>query len=280
MVGSLLHRRPPPALVARQIHDASGGTADLRRGGRQGPGRRGHPAGQGAGTPTVSSGPRRTSRSRCPRAPACGSWTASPSCPRTAAGFSRPSRSSGGEGCADGCSRPHLDGPVEVIQIAVDDLVQRGWIMLEQDQHRTYARWRQMLAEPIVRDQLHPCRRFVLEDRIIDRSRATLRSTRRSRCCCRGRADRRGPRAGPRLGRPPPVPQPAASPRCACSTWSSPTSPRRTDDLPHHPVTAGAAARHQPADGATHGPSHGQVPRRWPRSSAQTRAICSAPRSI
>lgn len=163
LVGSLLHRRPPPSKVARQIFDASGGLPSyveevvkhlvgqgiLRVKGRDG--NRIEWAQKDIDIPVPRSARNRmmdqlaqlpADRRRVLEALAIG----------------------GGEG-----SLAVLAGALGVqaseITPALEDLVNRGWIVLEQGD---YARWRQILAEEVVLAQLHPCRRKVLERRIIE----------------------------------------------------------------------------------------------------------------
>jgi len=51
---------------------------------------------------------------------------------------------------------------------ALEDLDRRGWISLEARHGAPYARWQQILAERVVLEQLHPCRRRVLERKLIE----------------------------------------------------------------------------------------------------------------
>ncbi len=166
LVGALLHRRPPPASVARQIYQASGGLPSyveevvkglvaggiLRAKGRDQ--NRIEWAQREEITIPVPSGARErlieqmatlpTDRRRCLEVLAL----------------------CGGEGAVGVVAaalqvRPHEIGP------ALDDLANRGWLTLGKKARQPYARLRLVLAEEVVRSQLHPCRRKVLERLII-----------------------------------------------------------------------------------------------------------------
>lgn len=51
---------------------------------------------------------------------------------------------------------------------ALDDLAHRGWVVVDGDGDGSVVRWRLILAEQVVLEQLHPCRRRVLERLLID----------------------------------------------------------------------------------------------------------------
>lgn len=51
---------------------------------------------------------------------------------------------------------------------ALDDLAHRGWVVVDGDGDGSTVRWRLILAERVVLEQLHPCRRRVLERLLID----------------------------------------------------------------------------------------------------------------
>lgn len=165
LVGSLLHRRPPPATVARQIHDASGGlptyveevVKHLVGGGiLRAKGRDANriewakkdfeiPVPEGARLWVLDSlAELPADRRRVLEALAV----------------------VGGEGSTEVLANA-IEQPLDALALALQDLVDKGWIALEQDGPATYARWRQILAEQIVLEQLHPCRRRVLEERIV-----------------------------------------------------------------------------------------------------------------
>ncbi len=167
LVGALLHRRPPPASVARQIYQASGGLPSyveevvkglvaggiLRARGRDQnriewaqreeitipvpAGARERLIEQMAGLPA--------DRRRCLEVLAL----------------------CGGEGSNTVVAAALQVRPFE-IQPALDDLAARGWITLVRRSRLPYARLRLVLAEEVVRAQLHPCRRRILERLIID----------------------------------------------------------------------------------------------------------------
>lgn len=167
LVGALLHRRPPPALVARQIYDASGGLPTyveevvkglvaggiLRARGRDQnriewaqheevqipvpPGAEERLVDQLATLPA--------DRRRCLEALAL----------------------CGGEGSVKVLAGALQCRPAELMP-ALEDLANRGWITLGRKRRVPYAKWRQILAEQVVLDQLNPCRRKVLERLLID----------------------------------------------------------------------------------------------------------------
>lgn len=167
LVGALLHRRPPPAPVARQIYEASGGlptyveevVKGLVAGGIlrvRGPdqnriewaqreeveipvpaGARERLVGELATLPA--------DRRRCLEALAL----------------------SGGEGSLKVLAGALQCRPMELVP-ALEDLANRGWITLGKRRRMPYARWRQILAEEVVLGELHPCRRRVLERLLIE----------------------------------------------------------------------------------------------------------------
>ncbi|MCA9569184.1 MAG: hypothetical protein KC656_15150, partial [Myxococcales bacterium] len=163
LVGSLLHRRPPPAKVARQIYDASGGLPSyveevvkglvgqgiLRVKGRDG--NRIEWAQREIEIP-VPDGARIRVMDQLAQLPA------------DRRRVLEALAVAGGEGSAAVLSSA-LGVRDSEIAPALQDLVHRGWIMVEDGD---YARWRQILAEQVVLEQLHPCRRRVLERRIIE----------------------------------------------------------------------------------------------------------------
>ena len=55
----------------------------------------------------------------------------------------------GGEGSTEVIANA-LEQPLDAMGLALQDLVDKGWIAIEQDGPVTYARWRQILAEQIV----------------------------------------------------------------------------------------------------------------------------------
>ena len=165
MVGSLLHRRPPPAMVARQIHNASGGLPTYVEEVVK------HLVGGGilrVKGPDANRIEWAKKDFKIPVPDGARQWVMDglAELPADRRRVLEALAVVGGEGATTVLAAA-LDCPVEVIQVAVDDLVQRGWIVLEQDQHLLYARWRQILAEQIVLQQLQPCRRRLLEKRIV-----------------------------------------------------------------------------------------------------------------
>jgi tetratricopeptide (TPR) repeat protein len=163
LVGSLLHRRPPPAKVARQIYDASGGLPTYVEEVVKG---------------LVSEGILRTQGRDANRiewaqkeidipVPEGARIRVMDQLAQLAADRRRVLEAlavAGGEGSAEVLGRALGTGAAE-IGPALRDLANRGWIVLEEG---AYARWRQILAEQVILDQLHPCRRRVLERLIIE----------------------------------------------------------------------------------------------------------------
>ncbi len=166
LVGSLLHRRPPPGVVARRIYDASGGLPDyveavvrgmvaqgiLRVQGRDA--NRLEWARQDLNIPVPKQARQRV-------LDALGTLPADRR--RVLEALS----------LLDGqASSQVLAGALECRAVeltpALDDLEREGWITVDRQQGTPYARWRHVIAEQVVKDQMHPCRRRVLERRLIE----------------------------------------------------------------------------------------------------------------
>ncbi|HHO52805.1 MAG TPA: hypothetical protein ENK18_18500, partial [Deltaproteobacteria bacterium] len=167
LVGALLHRRPPPAGVARQIYRASGGlptyVEEVVKGlvsdgilrVRSRDQNRLEWSQRDGWEIAVPDGARErlidqlaelpADRRRCLEALALG----------------------GGEGSVDVLAGALQCRATELLP-ALRDLANRGWITLTQRERVPYATWRQILAEPVVLDQLHASRRRVLERLLID----------------------------------------------------------------------------------------------------------------
>ncbi|MEM6928243.1 MAG: protein kinase, partial [Myxococcota bacterium] len=167
LVGAMLHRRPPPASVARRIYEASGGLptyveevvqgliADGMLRVRSRDQNRIEWAQQETWELAVPEGARErilerfaalpTDRRRCLEALAL----------------------MGGEGSVRVVAGAVQRTPAEVLP-TLRDLANRGWISLALRRGFDYATWRQVLAEDVVIEQLQPTRRRILERLIIE----------------------------------------------------------------------------------------------------------------
>ncbi len=165
LVGAMLHRRPPPALVARQIWRASGGMPSyveevvkgmvddgiLRVQGRD-PNRIEWTARENRAIP-VPAVARQRITDQLARLPADRRRVLE----LLAVG--------GGEGSADligaalGCT-------ADEVEPAIRELENSGWISVDRSGESPYVRWRQFLAEGVIDAQLHPVRRAYLQRRL------------------------------------------------------------------------------------------------------------------
>jgi hypothetical protein len=167
LVGGLLHRRPPPAQIAKRIHNASGGLPTyvdevvkglLGRGilRARGPDQnRIEWAQQDDIDIPVPLGARErltlelatlpADRRRCLEALVL----------------------CGGEATIRVLAAALQCTTGELVP-ALEDLDRRGWITLTRRNRQPYAKWRQVLADAVVLDQIHPCRRRVLERLLIE----------------------------------------------------------------------------------------------------------------
>ncbi len=167
LVGSLLNRRPPPAAVARQIYRASGGlptyveevVKGLVAGGilrvrSRDVNRIEWAQRDDIEIPVPSGAQDRVIDSLC-------------TLPADRRRCLEVLALCGGEGSVKVLAGALQCHAVELMP-ALEDLANRGWISLQKLRRVPYARWRQILAEQVVLDQLNPCRRVVLERLIID----------------------------------------------------------------------------------------------------------------
>jgi len=167
LVGAMLHRRPPPASVARRIYQASGGLptyveevvhrmiADGMLRVRSRDQNRIEWAQQEDWELAVPEGARDRILERFASLPADRRR-----CLEALALM-------GGEGSVRIIAGAVQRTPAEVLP-TLQDLENRGWITMSKRKGFDYATWRQVLAENIVVDQLQPTRRRVLERLIID----------------------------------------------------------------------------------------------------------------
>ena len=166
LVGSMLHRRPPPASVARQIYQASGGlpayveevVAGLVNGGllrvRSHDTNRIEWAQRDIDIPVP-----RGARERVTEELAA--------LPADRRRVLEAMALCGGEGSVKVLAGALQCRPGELMP-ALEDLTSRGWTTLRKRHRMPYARWRQIMAEQVVLDQIHPCRRKVLERLLIE----------------------------------------------------------------------------------------------------------------
>lgn len=167
LVGSLLNRRPPPASVARQIYQASGGLPSYVEEVVKG---------------MVSGGLLRVQTRDANRIEWAQQEDIEIPVPESArrrvvdqlAELPADRRRvlevlalAGGEGALPVLAHG-LGSKPDQIRPAVLDLVQRGWVTISDERGTQYLLWRQILAESVVLEQLNPCRRKVFERYLID----------------------------------------------------------------------------------------------------------------
>ncbi len=166
LVGALLHRRPPPAGVARRIYAASGGlptyveevVKDMVADGMLQVGSRDQNRIEWARGGSLKIGLPEGARERVLEELA--------SLPADRRRCLEVLALGGGEGSIHVIAGA-LDCRTSEVIPALEDLANRGWITLTAEEDIPYARWRQVLAEPVVLEQLNACRRRVLERTII-----------------------------------------------------------------------------------------------------------------
>jgi len=166
MVGSMLHRRPPPASVARQIYQASGGlptyVEEVVNGLVQG----GLLRVRSHDTNRIEWAQRdieipvpRGARERVTEQLAA--------LPADRRRVLEAMALCGGEGSVKVLAGALQCRPGELMP-ALEDLAAQGWATLRKRNRMPYARWRQILAEQVVLDQINPCRRKVFERLLIE----------------------------------------------------------------------------------------------------------------
>ncbi|MEQ1501286.1 MAG: protein kinase, partial [Myxococcota bacterium] len=166
VVGALLHRRPPPASVARKIYAASGGLPTYVEEVVKGLVAGGLLRARGPDQNRIEWAQREDIEIPMPAAARerlIGELATLPADRRRCL---EALALCGGEG-AIAVVAGALQCEPEELGLAVDDLTQRGWITLTSHGGVPYAKWRQILAEQVVLDQLNPCRRRVLERLLI-----------------------------------------------------------------------------------------------------------------
>ncbi|MEZ4316736.1 MAG: protein kinase [Myxococcota bacterium] len=167
LVGSLLHRRPPPAMIARQIYDASGGLPTYVEEVVKGLVGQGILRVQGRDANRIEWAQREDMDIPVPEGARMRVMDSLAELPADRRRVLEALAVAGGEG-SDGVLGAGLGRAPRQLDVALQDLASRGWISLERVDDSSYARWRQILAEQVVLEQMHPCRRRVLERRIID----------------------------------------------------------------------------------------------------------------
>ncbi len=170
LVGSLLHRRPPPAMIARQIYDASGGLPTYVEEVVKGLVGQGILRVQGRDANRIEWAQREDIDIPVPEGARMRVMDSLAELPADRRRVLEALAVAGGEG-SDRVLAHGLGRSARHLQVPLEDLAARGWISLDRNDATgagAYARWRQILAEQVVLDQMHPCRRRVLEHRIID----------------------------------------------------------------------------------------------------------------
>jgi len=167
LVGSLLHRRPPPAMIARQIYDASGGLPTYVEEVVKGLVGQGILRVQGRDANRIEWAQREDMEIPVPNGARMRVMDSLAELPADRRRVLEALAVAGGEGSASVLGAG-LGRTARQLGVPLHDLASRGWISLDTADDVYYARWRQILAEQVVLDQLHPCRRRVLERRIID----------------------------------------------------------------------------------------------------------------
>ncbi|MCP5157700.1 MAG: hypothetical protein H6983_26240, partial [Ectothiorhodospiraceae bacterium] len=167
LVGSLLHRRPPPAMIARQIYDASGGLPTYVEEVVKGLVGQGILRVQGRDANRIEWAQREDMDIPVPDGARMRVMDSLAELPADRRRVLEALAVAGGEG-SDEVLAAALQRSAGQLELPLLDLASRGWISLEKFEGSQYARWRQILAEQVVLEQMHPCRRRVLERRIID----------------------------------------------------------------------------------------------------------------
>lgn len=162
LAGSLLHRRPPPGSMARRIHRASGGlpayVEEVVRGMVHG----GLLKIQGNDPNRVEWAQQDDLEIPVPDVARHRVIDQLAELPADRRRVLEVLAMLDGEGSASvvagalQCTAPEL-------MLAFDDLERRGWIGLDRTGGVPFARWRQILGATVVLEQLHPCRRRVLQ---------------------------------------------------------------------------------------------------------------------
>ncbi len=167
LVGAMLHRRPPPAAIARQIYQASGGLPTYVEEVVNGLVQRGLLRVRSKDTNRIEWAQRDDIVIPVPEGARQRVIEQLAALPADRRRVLEAMALSGGEASIKVLAGALQCRPAELMP-ALDDLANRGWATIKRRQRLPYARWRLVLAEQVVLDQIHPCRRKVLERLLID----------------------------------------------------------------------------------------------------------------
>ncbi len=165
LVGAMLHRRPPPNAVARQIFQASGGQPGYVEEVVRGLVEEGILRIQSRDVNRIEWAQREERPIDVPPVARKRVIEQLARLPADRRRMLEVLALSGGEGTVNVIAGALQCTPDE-IEPAIEDLVGHGWISVDRTELVPYARWRQFLAEAVVLDQLHPARRRVIEARL------------------------------------------------------------------------------------------------------------------
>jgi len=167
LVGSMLHRRPPPAAIARQIYQASGGLPTYVEEVVNGLVQRGLLRVKSKDTNRIEWAQRDDIVIPVPQGAVERVIEQLAALPADRRRILEAMALCGGEASLKVLAGALQCRPAELMP-ALDDLAHRGWATVKRRQRNPYARWRLVLAEQVVLDQIHPCRRKVLEKLLIE----------------------------------------------------------------------------------------------------------------
>lgn len=167
LVGALLNRRPPPPAMARQIWSASGGLPTYIEEIVEVMVARGLLRAQSRDANRIEWGLQDDIEVPVPRGARERVADDLAALPVDRRRVLEALALAGGE-CSARVLAAALQCRADELTLALEDLVHRGWVALEAHPDATQVRWRQRLAEQVVVEQLHPCRRRVLERLLVD----------------------------------------------------------------------------------------------------------------
>ncbi len=167
LVGSMLHRRPPPAAIARQIYQASGGLPTYVEEVVNGLVQRGLLRVRSKDTNRIEWAQRDDIVIPVPLGARERVIEQLAMLPADRRRILEAMALCGGEASVKVLAGALQCRPNELMP-ALDDIAHRGWATVKRRQRIPYARWRLVLAEQVVLDQIHPCRRMVMERLLIE----------------------------------------------------------------------------------------------------------------